>query len=365
MLRALAGVTLLLALAACDDAPADGGGDGAGGSAGGTGGGAAGAGGSGGVGGSSAGGAGGLGGAGGSATGGTAGGGSGGQAAPEVDVGWVPVVPASFDAPLTPAGRPQSCTAEFGFFSHVRGFVMAPGGAPIAGAKAQFCVHTADRQFVCLRPVDSGADGVYTVELPEAVRCVDRAAMRVLLPRTGRATVYCELDRTAGPVVKITEPSVLFGTPLATTLPPEGDPAAARDVTFDDGLVLEVTPELYYSGTGSYDRLSGRRVPPDAVGLCGDASTFDGLYAFYQEGVMSPPGWPLSIPNATGLTAGALVDLQVLGGLDCRLLDGTSVAEATWASFGDGVVSPDGATIESADGVGLPCFTWLGYRLKP
>lgn len=364
MSRALAGLTLLFALAACDDAPSDGGGGAAGGTGGAVGGAGGGAAGAGGIGGSSAGGSGGVGGVGG-ATGGAGGGGSGGEPVPEVDVGWVPVVPASFDAPVTPAARPASCTAEFGFFSHVRGYVMAPGGAPIAGAKAQFCVHTADRQFTCLRPVDSGADGVYTVELPESVRCVDRAAMRVLLPRMNRATVYCELDRTAGPVVKLDQPSVLVGTPAATSLPPEGDPATMREVTFDDGLVLEVTPELYYSGTGSYDRLSGRRVSPDAVGLCGAAPTFDGLYAFYQEGVMNPPGWPLSIPNATGLTAGALVDLQVLGGLDCRLLDGTTVPEATWASFGDGVVSPDGSTIESADGVGLPCFTWLGYRLKP
>ncbi len=357
MRRALASLLVVGALAACDDGPGSAGDGGAGGVDGGGGEGGAGGGGGGGSGGSSAGGAGGA--------GGGADGGSGGQALPELDVGWIPVVPAALDAELPAGVRPASCTAEHAYFSHVRGWVTAPGGAPIASAKAQFCVHTADRKFICLRPVDTNAQGVYTIELPEEVRCLERAAMRVLLPRTSRATIYCELDPTAGPVVRLREPAVLFGTPPATSLPPEGDPATARDVGFDDGLVLDVTPSLYYSGTGTYDRFAGRRVLTDAVGLCGEASTFDGLYAFSPEGVMSAPGWGLTIPNAGALAAGTVVDLQVLGGLDCRLLDGTSVPEATWASFGEGVVSPDGATIDSADGAGLPCFTWLGYRRKP
>jgi len=358
-MRAARALLLTAVLAAgCDDAaPSDegGGGGGIGGSGGlGGSGGSGGAGGLGGSGGGS-GGSGGSGGAGGL-------GGNGGEPVPELDVGWVPVVPAALDAELPAVARPAECGAEFGFFSHVRGFVTAPGGRAIAGAKAQFCVHTSTRQFICLRPADTDAQGVYTVELPEEVRCLERAAMRVLLPRSGRATTYCELDVAAGPIVRLREPSVLFSLPPPTDHPPEGDVEAARPVGFADGLTLEVTPSLYYSGTGSYDAFVGRAIPPAAVGLCGEAPTFDGLFAFAPEGSISAPGFAITVPNSAGLAPGAVVDLQVLGGLDCRLLDGTAVPEATWASIGPGAVSADGSMIESAPGAGLPCFTWLGLR---
>jgi hypothetical protein len=248
--------------------------------------------------------------------------------------------------------------------SAVRGWVAAPGGEPLGGAKAQICIRAASGEFLCQRPVDTNEEGVFTVDVLPEVQCLDKVAMSVSLPGTGRATAYCLMDPNAGPGVWLDQPIILPHATPAIALPPVGNPDEAREVTFDDGLVLEVTPSLYFnSADRTYEEFGARRVPTDAVGLCGDAGSFDGLYAFYPEGVVSGAGYPLRIPNTTSLQAGAAVELFVLGGLTCKV-DGALVPEAEWAKFGEGTVSDDGTTIDSAPGAGLPCFTWLGYRVK-
>lgn len=311
-------------------------------------------------------GAGGMGGGEGGAGGDGGGGAGGGWVIPtdEHDTGWTPIPPESLDGEIAEAPRPESCNEDFGFISAVRGWVAAPGGKPLPNAYAQLCVHTSNGTFVCLNPAPAGEDGVYTVDVPEDYRCLEKVAMRVLLPKNNRAISYCAMDPSAGPVVRLRDPSVLpFANP-ATELPAKGDVNAPRDVTFDDGLVLEVTPSGYYSGTGGYERLSGRRVDAEAVGLCDESIGFDGLYAFFPEGEIDAPGFGLRIPNTTEIPSGETVDLFVLGGLKCELYDGTPVPEATWAKFGEGTVSDDGKTIVSDEGSGLPCFTWLGYRAR-
>jgi hypothetical protein len=266
--------------------------------------------------------------------------------------------------PLAGAERPASCGAEHGFVSAVRGWVVAPGGKPLPGVFAQLCVHPAVGNFVCLNPAPTDDEGVYTLEVPEQYRCLDQVGMRVVAPGANRATAYCPMDFSQGPAIILEEPSVLpFALP-ATDLPPLGDEDEKRDVTFADGLVLEVTPSLLFSGSVRYDRLSARRIPTDAVGLCGGAETFDGLYVSYPEDRIEPPGFALRIPNTTDLPAGAPVDLFVLGGLDCKLHDGTLVQDGVWAKFGEGRVTEDGATILSNEGAGLPCTNWMGYRLQ-
>jgi hypothetical protein len=293
------------------------------------------------------------------------------DAAPPVteDVDWTPQVPAALaaDIPDAPTDRPADCHAEW--ISVLRGWVAAPGGAPVAGAKAQLCVHLSPSEtLLCLRPGDTDADGVFTIQVPENARCITRAAMRVLLPGSGKATTYCPLDVTgAAPVLRVQDPYVVFQTRPAVSLPPEGDDHASRPVGIDDGLVIDLTPELFYSGGGEYADLGGRRVPTTARGVCfvpADKAA-EGLYAFYPEGSLDAPGAPVHLPNTTGLPAGAKVELSVLGGLDCKRADGTSIPEATWDDFGTATVSADGATIDSDANVGLPCLTWLGYRRLP
>lgn len=290
------------------------------------------------------------------------------DAAPPVmeDVDWTPQVPAAVgaDIPDAPTDRPAECDAEW--VSVVRGWVAAPGGAALAGAKAQLCLRLSPGNLLrCLRPADAGADGVFTVEIPAEARCISHAALRVLLLDSRRATTYCEIDvADAPPVLRVEDPLVLFRTRPALAQPPEGDQDAARAITIDDGLTLDLVPRQFYSGGDTYDAIGGRRVPVDARGLCflGEGPPPDGVYAFYPEGSVDAPGAPVHVPNTTGLAPGTTVELFVLGGLDCRGANGRLLPEASWTVFGTGTVSADGATIDSDAGVGLPCLTWMGYR---
>jgi hypothetical protein len=214
-------------------------------------------------------------------------------------------------------------------------------------------------------PATTDADGVYTVEVPEDLRCLERVAIRVLLSKQPRAISYCSIDPHGGPALRLTEPSVLPFTTPAIELPPRGDDDEVRTVVLDGGLALEVKPSLYRGSTGRYEEFSGRRIPTDSVGLCGEATTFEGLYAFSPEHRVEAPGYALRIPNETGLAAGTRVELFVLGGLDCKLYGATSqLEEVEWGKFGEAEVSSDGTTLVADEGSGLPCFTWLGYRVK-
>lgn len=325
------------------------------------------------------GGSGGTGGAGG--TGGTGGndGGSGGTDVVDcgivdpndpADTGWTPVLPPTYGTPLAGVTRDGSCATDNGWVSAIRGWVSAPGGAPLAGAKVQACITAADSIFSCLSPVDVNDEGVFTITMREDIRCLKKAALRVWKPGSGRVTFYTPIDISGeDSVVRLAEPIVLPWAKPATDLPPKGDEEAARPVVFDDGLVLDVTPSMYWSGTGRYECFAGRRIPTDAVGLLPSSRDFDGLYGFFPEGEMgiegeTSVGYPLTIPNTTGIPANATVELFILGGLECHLLDGSKVDEGYWAKFGEATVSADGATISSNPGQGLPCLNWFAYRLK-
>lgn len=282
----------------------------------------------------------------------------------ETDTGWTPSPPAALDGGLVEVPRPGSCSSEFGWMSSVRGWAVAPGGKPLEGARAQLCINTSEGGYICLSPAVADAEGVYTVDVPEEVRCMERVAMRVILPRSNRATSYCLIDKETGPGVRLHDPSVLPFLLPAIERPELGDEDEGRPVTFDGGLVLDVQPSLFYSSIGSYDAFSGRAIPSDAVGLCGDAGNFDGLFGLYPEGIIEAPGFGLKFPNKKDLPAGSKVDLFVLGGLECNLHDGEKVPEAEWAKFGEATVSEDGSEIVSDEGSGLPCFTWLAYKSK-
>lgn len=284
------------------------------------------------------------------------------------DTGWEPEVPASLYEPIDAEPRPASCGAEFGYVAKVRGWIVAPGGQPLKNAFAQFCIYSSTDSYVCLSPATSDENGIYTVEVPEAFRCVKEVAMRTLAavehPKANRAIVYCPVTTGDDPVVRLEDPSVLPLIVRTEDLPPVGNEDEAREVVLADGLTLQVTPSAFSFGVGKYEELSARFVPADAVGLCGDAPTFDGLYALHPEDQIEGSGFPFSIENTTGLPAGARVEFFVLGGLDCKLADGTKLAEGEWARFGEGEVSADGTSIHTDEGVGLPCTTWLAYRLK-
>ena len=289
---------------------------------------------------------------------------------PNIPLDSIPI-PAAISAPMPEIDTARSPACDgYPWIAAVRGWVLGNQGHPLAGVKSQLCIHVAPNStYLCLMPATTGDDGIYTIDVPADSRCIEQVAIRVLLPQTRRAAVYCEIDLTDSAltdegIVRIDEPVVLFDTQPATTLPPEGDATATRTVEFADGLSLEVEPVRFHGTGDSYAGLGSFRVDVETRGLCAldGVEPFDGVYAFSPEGDVTGAGFPLSIPNSTHLDPGSRVELYALGGLVYRLADGTAVPEAEWRQFGHGTVSSDGAAIESDPGDGLPFLTWLGYR---
>lgn len=260
---------------------------------------------------------------------------------------------------LDPTPDP-SCTGTWTVGA--RGRVVDEAGNGVAGARPQMCLRLEDGTLLCLVPPETDADGYFhqpfSSEVPgEEPRCLSSVAIRVLLPGEPFATTYQHLElRPNGAILEIDQAITLYDVP-PTALPPEGDRSAPRDVAFDDGLVLTVTPEAMI---GSYDRLSARRqsgaTPAFAAG-----TDLLGLYAFTPEASVSP-GFPIQIPNRHGLAEGAQVELLLLGGLETFLADGTMVPEADFEVFGTATVR--GEMIVSDPGSELPYLTWLGYRRR-
>jgi hypothetical protein len=244
----------------------------------------------------------------------------------------------------------------------VEGRVEDPAGVGIPGARTQICVLPVGGSLLCLLPPTTDASGAFEAVVTDpAARCAERITMRVLLPASINATSYCELELTpTDAVVSLTDPLVVFGLERPACLPPEGDPTEPRTVTLADGLELVgLRPEQIHD----YDQLAAAR--HDLGGQCmlrrAPAGDFLGAYGLRPETDVDG-GVGVRIPNATGLAAGASVDLYLLGGLASSLADGTAVEEGEWARFGTGTVSGDGRTIESDPGTRLTVLNWIAYR---
>jgi hypothetical protein len=256
-----------------------------------------------------------------------------------------------------------ACTATW--LAGTSGRVEDATGAGIPGARTQLCiVLSPSGTLLCLVPptTNDGGDFEVGVAAPES-RCVSRATMRILQPGSRYATTYCEPPLApVDSVIDFADPIVLFPVEPTPCLAQRGDATMPRTVTLARGLELV---SLRPDRISRYDQLAvGRHdLPPRCMGERAPA----GLLATW--GFAPETDFPLTtsvgvrIPNETALAAGTSVELWVLGGLDSRLPDDTRIEEGTWATFGRGTVSADGATIESDPGVRLPALTWLGYRL--
>jgi hypothetical protein len=260
------------------------------------------------------------------------------------------------DRPEVDMTPDPSCAATWAVF--FEGFVVDEQGRPVQGAKAQMCVRNPADRLLCLNPVDTEADGFFSIIVPENARCVAEATMRSLKPGADVSTFYCHVEAEDA-VVLLDSPAVLFPTQRPAALPPEGDINQERTVTFSDGLELDVTPFDFF---GTYGDLAAARIDPAELCFLEGQDTPRGVYAFSPEGDIDGEGFPVRIPNSDGLAPGTAVDLFVLGGLSCTLANGQSVAESEWAKFGTARVSGDGAMIVSDPGVGVPCLGWLGWR---
>ena len=164
--------------------------------------------------------------------------------------------PDSLDA-LDPTPDP-TCTGTWAVGG--RGQIVDEAGNPVAGARPQMCLRSPTDTLLCVMPPESAADGFWHQEVPEGEpRCVAEIALRALLPNAGFGTTYCHVPLTMnGSVIELREPIVLYATPGATSLPPLGDETAARTVVIDDGLELDVTPDVLFGD--DYERLAGRRI---------------------------------------------------------------------------------------------------------
>jgi len=254
------------------------------------------------------------------------------------------------------------CDARYGWVAGMRGFIIDDTGAPLEGAKAQACIYTEPGSvLLCLMPNDSDSTGVFTIPVPNEARCQSGINMRILLPASGRASMYCDAS-SAEAIVRLGEPLVLFDTDPAVA-GTGGDLDAARDVVFADGTALVGFVPNDYFGSDP-DALGMKRVDPAARGLCfldEETPPPAAVLAFYPEGALLAPV-DMRLPNDLGLPAGSQVIFSVLGSLDCTLADGSHVPEAKWQDYGTGTVSADGTTIVSDPGSGVPCINWMGYR---
>jgi len=259
------------------------------------------------------------------------------------------------DDPLPTA---ESCEATW--LTRVEGDVRDLAGRNVSGAFVQFCVRTADDTLHCLAPSESDASGVFVQELGEESRCVDRLAIRVLVPEGPYATTYCPVGiEGAQGALSLAEPLVLV--PLEHGgVPPMGDETASRWVNLPGGIALEVRPDALW---GDYEGLAATELDP-AAGRCflspGDGVL--GLWALGPEVDIGDEGFVVRIPERTGLGEGTTVELLLLGGLATLLADGTEVEEADFVPFGTGTVA--GGFVVSDPGSELPYLSWLGYRVK-
>src|SRR5690606_8628197 len=83
----------------------------------------------------------------------------------------------------------------------------------LPGAYAQVCIYAASGTYVCLNPSEADEEGVFEIDVPEFVRCVDSVAMRASLPNSPRAVVYCPFAPGDEPVTRLEDPIVLPSVP--------------------------------------------------------------------------------------------------------------------------------------------------------
>jgi hypothetical protein len=259
--------------------------------------------------------------------------------------------------------REPTCPASAEWITEVSGTLVDETGAPSVGSKAQLCVRVAPTEILlCLRPSDSDETGYFAISVPGNARCMDKATMRMVRPLADRAASYCALDIDApNEWLNVARPLPLFATRRATTLPPKGTGDNLLTVAFPNGLELDVVPNKYFPGAGTYEELAAETVQVDSNDACtlaGEAP-FDGVIAFSPEGDFHDRA-AVRIPNTQNLPANSAVNIYVLGGIGCTNDQNEDLPEGKWTQIEGGTVSADGTTINVTPG--LPCLSWVAYR---
>ena len=299
------------------------------------------------------------------ATGNNNGGGNNGECAPVTDCDGGGVNEAGISTALE-----SSCSDAGGqTVRYLTGLVTDETGCPVGCAKAQVCIEVQPSgDFLCLRPENTDSTGRFEVELIGENTCLSKGAMRIFHSTEAMAPMYPHVNLESDSAhVDFGAAFTLHRTDAPTSLPTATDNDATYTVEFAGGLELDVTPSKMSAGASKYANLSSIYVAgSDASSLvfADNASSFEGFYGFSPEGDVINGGFPVRIPNTTGLSAGTAVDLYALGGIACNTPAGEHIPEGELANVGTGSVSDDGAMITFPENVLLPCMTWMGYKAQ-
>lgn len=271
------------------------------------------------------------------------------------------------DAPavcLEPSGscRATACHAPPFALHCVGGTVLDGAGAPLGGQMVALC---AAGHCYSAR---SRADGWFAAAIPASVSAVDEIA--VYFPSDPpRHTPFCRFEALCDEAVELCAEFRLYEAPAGVELPFGALPSAVRIEAGDGGaLVLpagvEVLPPI-----GAAQSLALTRFPLAEHVPCflDPAHLPVALYVvtavdteIIEPGTMTDPVLrpaALDLPNDTGLPAGAVVDVFVLGGAHPQH---AGLSEGEWRATVTATVSADGGRIRTADGEGLGYLTWFG-----
>lgn len=275
------------------------------------------------------------------------------DAGPEVDAG--------------PAMRPDSCPAEAAWFERISG-ETTHDGAVLDGTLVQMCVHTASGEFLCLQPEDIDAEGRYAISILPQARCMTQNAARVFHPTADVSALYCEMPVPTDMTRLEFDPVMpLFSTERIENAPTLTDVDADVTVATPSGIELTFKPSTLFFGdadraTTKLAALAAARVAPSALPDCakhGTANLTDVFVFSPETNLRGDTPVSARLPNTTGIAAGGAVAVWMQGGLGCKMLDDTPVAEAAWVRLPDAVVSADGTMVELDADVGLSCLNTI------
>jgi len=236
------------------------------------------------------------------------------------------------------------------------GRVVDPDGAAIEGATVGFCLR-AGATSLCLQPVPTAADGTYSVDVPAQFQCLDHAVDRIV--GDGYSVGYCVLDLDGIDGLLAAPDFALF--PLEGPEPAWG-PGEDDEITYvaDDGAEVTLRPSDVVGGDVEAEL---RMTFVDSTGarpcFLPEDQTLATFYAMGPEALsMREGGLPATLVDHTGLPAGTVVDLYMLGSLLTGVGEG-AVVEGSWEAFAQSTVAADG-TIPTPAGQGLRQLGWVG-----
>jgi hypothetical protein len=216
-------------------------------------------------------------------------------------------------------------------------------------------------------------DGFFGVSVPDGVTLADLAlyfpsAQPVLTP-------FCRYDQLCDGAIHLCDDFRLFPAPTAGTDVGYGTLAEEKRIVAEDGAML-VFPAgdevlLPIDAVESWVALSRFPLAEHVPCFVDPANLPLALYAvtphdtyLIEPGTMTAPVFrpaALDVPNETGLAAGTVVDVYVLGG--SHAVD-AAMAEGEWRATTTATVSTDGTRIRTAAGEGFGYLTWFALYAR-